>query len=87
MARCDEAFAAATNLAIEQQWDKVNQRYEELDPPTRAVLAANRIAKMAGHRVFNTHFALNLRRASLIHRLIHTPRRGPGGGQPDVTGS
>jgi hypothetical protein len=75
MSRADEAFATAINLAIEEQWETLDQEWEELDPASRAVLAADKVATMPGHRAFNAHFSLHLRRFSLIHRILSPSRK------------
>jgi len=75
MSRADEAFATALNLAIEEQWDSLNEEWEELDPASRAVLAVDKAALMPGHRAFNAQCSLHLRRFAIIHRILSAPRK------------
>ena len=41
----------------------------------RAVLAADKVAVMPGHRAFNAQCSLHLRRFAIIHRILSAPRK------------
>jgi len=75
MARADENFASATTCIVEEDWDKVDELYEELPPRHRAVLAADTFAARPMSQYCLGETSSQLRRFTRLAPILHDPRK------------
>ncbi len=75
MTRADENFASATNCIVEEDWDKVDELYEDLDLRERAVLAADTFAARPMSQYCLGESSSQLRRFARLAPLLHAPRK------------